>query len=423
MSGRLRGSLRLWSVGGVVAVLAVALLVLERSAGPCPGPGGADCIDAVYVGAPGDYDDSGGVAASALLTSNAAGRYDVPPGQQVTVVTRAPLPEGYARFILTRSPKGDSAPVGGERTATPSGTTYTFTVDEDEIGPALVTFALTPARPGPGAEPELGEAVVTTAFRIVSCESGIAVPELDEYPWLVSDCESLLAMREVLAGTGTLDWSAGKPMTEWGGVTVAGARPRVTGLHLAYAGLTGELSGLVGALTQLTELRLEGNALTGMIPSKVARLQNLTHVSLAGNDFSLCVPESLGRVARTDVASLGLPECGPPDDLDSRRTGELLPPGSYRYATAPGARPLVVDIPPGAGIELGHLVIADTFASGAVRSRTYLELRDQETGSRICLDPAEGERCPSPTVETPRVGAIFDRIAESLWRAEQGEFD
>ena len=176
-------------------------------------------------------------------------------------------------------------------------------------------------------------------------------------------------------------------------------------------------------LFRSTELQLGGNALTGMIPSKVARLRNLMDVSLAGNDFTLCVPESLGRVAKTDAAWLGLPDCPPPSDLALQRTGDLLQPGSYRYAPAPGRRPLVFDIPPGAGIEVGHLVIGDQFASGAVRGSTYLQLRDQETGSRICLDLAEGERCPSPTVETPRVGAIFDRIEESLWLADRTEFD
>ena len=262
-----------------------------------------------------------------------------------------------------------------------------------------MTFALTAAGPGPGAAQDPGKTAVATVFRIVSCESGIAVPQPVTNSRLVHECESLLAMRESLAGVGAFDWSAGKPMTEWRGVTVAGTHPRVRKLDLPHAGLSGELSGLVGELAQLTELRLEGNALTGMIPSKVARLEQLTDVYLAGNDFTLCVPELLGRVANTDAALLGLPECPPPGDLGRRWTGDLLEPGSYRYAPGPRTRPVVFDIPAGAGVEAGYLVIDGSTAGG------YLMLRHRETGSRLCVDLASGARCPSTTVETPSVDA------------------
>ena len=39
---------------------------------------------------------------------------------------------------------------------------------------------------------------------------------------LVSDCEALLAIRDALAGSATLDWSADRPIADWEGVTVGG---------------------------------------------------------------------------------------------------------------------------------------------------------------------------------------------------------
>ena len=112
-------------------------------------------------------------------------------------------------------------------------------------------------------------------------------------------------------------------MTTREGVTVAGTPSRVTKLELASSGFTGELSGLVGELEGLTELRLNGNALTGRIPSKVALLTRLTHVYLGGNALTGCVPPSLRAVANQDLATLGLPDCGPPVDVSYGETPSL----------------------------------------------------------------------------------------------------
>ena len=41
-------------------------------------------------------------------------------------------------------------------------------------------------------------------------------------PGLVADCETLLAARDTLKGSGTLNWSADTPIANWDGITVGG---------------------------------------------------------------------------------------------------------------------------------------------------------------------------------------------------------
>ena len=47
------------------------------------------------------------------------------------------------------------------------------------------------------------------------CSNGTAVTDPDNNPGLVSDCAVLLAARDTLAGTATLNWSADTTMSEW----------------------------------------------------------------------------------------------------------------------------------------------------------------------------------------------------------------
>ena len=89
-------------------------------------------------------------------------------GQQITVVTAAPLPASYTRFYLQQDPVEQPWPVSFSQLIPPVGTTYTFTPTTDEDGATLITFDLTAARPNPlgrpGLKPILGDVVVTTEF-------------------------------------------------------------------------------------------------------------------------------------------------------------------------------------------------------------------------------------------------------------------
>ena len=131
----------------------------------------ADCIRAVYLGAPDDYAQVQDIPADLLLSPDANGRYEVERGVQVTVVTAAPLPSGYTRFYLQRHPlQVTVSPTSYERLILPVGTTYTFTPIEFEGAADELSFDLRAAKPPlrPGLRPQLGLVMVTVIFHIQS---------------------------------------------------------------------------------------------------------------------------------------------------------------------------------------------------------------------------------------------------------------
>lgn len=246
-----------------------------------------------------------------------------------------------------------------------------------------------------------------TLWRV--CRSGIPVPNPAANPRLVEDCEALLAWRDTLAGTATLDWSAGRPMTSWTGVTTAGTPRRVTKLHLANAGLTGEISGLVGDLEALMELRLNGNSLTGAIPSKVAMLSRLTHVYLTGNAFTGCVPPSLPAVTNHDLASLGLLRCGAPVDVSDGNP--TLTAGTYQVTWEEDDPPLVFEVPTGLQVRVEGWVLQGPGEIG-------LLLQESNSDSFLVLAVYEGRewsRYYSKPEDAVRLGRLYDRVVESAW--------
>ena len=111
-------------------------------------------------------------------------------------------------------------------------------------------------------------------------------------PGLVSDCEALLAARDTLAGSATLNWSADTPITEWEGVAVGGVPQRVTGLRLNNRPLSGTIPPELGSLSNLNSLELSWNQLSGEIPSV-----------------------SIARTYGPVVARVIEPPCGPVDGL------------------------------------------------------------------------------------------------------------
>lgn len=259
------------------------------------------------------------------------------------------------------------------------------------------------------------------------CHTGIPVPDPAANQGLVDDCETLLTWRDTLEGTATLNWSAGRAMTSWTGVTIAGTPRRVTKVELANGGLTGEISGLVGELDGLTELRLDGNALTGRIPSKVATLSRLTHVYLAGNAFTGCMPPSLRAVANSDLATLGLPDCSAPVDVSYG--DHTLTAGAYQVIWNEGDPPLIFEVPDGLQLELlGWVLQGPTFdpcseevTSGriALGGSIGVLLGPPNIDSFIGLDVYEGDEWgrARPAEDADRLDPLFDRVVESAWIA------
>ena len=128
-------------------------------------------------------------------------------------------------------------------------------------------------------------------------------------PGLKSDCAALLAARDVLAGTATLNWSTDTPIADWSGVVLEGTPGRVTELRLRNLGLTGEIPPELGSLSDLRHLNLSDNSLTGHIPTELGGLFNLQELYLSGNGLSGCVLDELRDIPSNDFAGLALPFC------------------------------------------------------------------------------------------------------------------
>ena len=134
----------------------------------------------------------------------------------------------------------------------------------------------------------------------VTCLTGGAVAATANNPGLAADCEVLLAAKDTLAGSATLDWSATVPIDQWEGVTVGGTGRRVTGLNLGDKGLTGRIPAELGSLIYLENLFLTRNELTGIIPPGLGQLTNLGVLALGANQLAGPIPASLGSLSNLE---------------------------------------------------------------------------------------------------------------------------
>ena len=165
-------------------------------------------------------------------------------------------------------------------------------------------------------------------------ECSDAVPSAASNPGLVADCEALLAARDTLAGSGTLNWSGSTAIGSWDGVTVDGSPPRVTKLNLRDSQLTGTIPPELGGLASLAELSLGDNRLTGPIPAWLGGLTNLERLSLSQNQLSGAIPTELGSLSKLQVLYLwGNQLTGTiPSELGSLTNLEILALGGNQLA-------------------------------------------------------------------------------------------
>ncbi|MCY3545020.1 MAG: hypothetical protein OXH22_13430 [Chloroflexi bacterium] len=167
------------------------------------------------------------------------------------------------------------------------------------------------------------------------------MPNPDDNPGLVQDCETLLAAKDALRGDAQLNWSVDTAMSGWTGVTVGGDPSRVTSVNLANRGLSGVIPSQLGSLPSLTTLYLHRNSLTGAIPpelgtlsnlqglyiqhnqltgeipSQLGDLSNLIRLYILGNQLTGCIPAALRDVQNSDLRSAGLPYCAGEPEQDS----------------------------------------------------------------------------------------------------------
>ena len=146
------------------------------------------------------------------------------------------------------------------------------------------------------------------------CTNGTTVPNHATNPGLVADCTALLAAKDTLRGTATLNWGGTVAIGSWDKITLSGTPQRVSEINFNLFGpdrqrpgakiLTGTLPSSLGNLSALTRLTLYNNDLTGSIPTQLGNLTNLTRLDLGGNKLTGSIPTQLGSATSLTFLSL-----------------------------------------------------------------------------------------------------------------------
>ena len=140
------------------------------------------------------------------------------------------------------------------------------------------------------------------ATRYAACTAGYVVPEPGASPGLVSDCQTLMNLRDWLFGGVTTNWNAGTPIDQWVGLTIEGSPRRVTGLRVGSgrygdAVTAGIIPPELADLPKLRRLELAGNQISGNIPPVLGRLAELETLDVAHNQLSGLIPAELGNLS------------------------------------------------------------------------------------------------------------------------------
>ena len=128
--------------------------------------------------------------------------------------------------------------------------------------------------PGGSAPRPAGAALTPDAVLQQACLDDGAVGA--GHAGLAGDCALLLAAKDPLRGTATLNWSAATAIADWEGITVGGTPPRVTRLFIDYNSpqdfgrrirLTGTIPAPLGGLVALEWLTLSPPRSDGRHPT------------------------------------------------------------------------------------------------------------------------------------------------------------
>ena len=159
------------------------------------------------------------------------------------------------------------------------------------------------------------------------CNKDLLVDDPDNHD-LLSDCETLLEIRDKLAGDAELNWSTNLEIHDWDGVFIQGSPTRIAVIYLDGYGLTGEIPTELSKLTGLIGLVLDNNELTGPIPRDLSKLFNLEVLSLNNNYLTGEIPAEFDRLTRLGGLFIGgnrLTGCIPASLQDIDKNGLDLP--------------------------------------------------------------------------------------------------
>lgn len=225
-------------------------------------------------------------------------------------------PEEFAkergRAAAAWAPDGSRIAVRAAGNPTPNGEValYTMAPDGSDVRVLVRGGLAMVAEHSEYEDAEVGKA---------ACREGYVVPNPDGNPGLVRDCETLMGLRDALAGPTLLNWGAGTPVAQWAGVQISGDPRRVTGLKFRIRDgvhghdslqLIGRVPPAIADLDRLQTLDLSGHTFFDEIPRELERLAHLRELNLRlhrGAWMSGCL--SAGFVEQLDVAE-GVRVCG-----------------------------------------------------------------------------------------------------------------
>ena len=146
-----------------------------------------------------------------------------------------------------------------------------------------------------------GDELMLRVREVPDCSNGTVVPNPSANPALKRDCINLLAAKDTLRGTATLNWSEDTAITSWDGVRVKGSPGRVAEVLLTSKGLTGTIPPDLGRLDGLQHLWFNINQLAGAIPSELGSLADLQTLILNDNRLTGAVPRELGGLSSLET--------------------------------------------------------------------------------------------------------------------------
>ena len=187
---------------------------------------------------------------------------------------------------------------------------------------------------------------------------------------LITDCNTLLGVKDTLAGTGTLNWSKDLAMASWDGIRLGGTPQRVQFILLTDEDLDGSIPAYLGELSELRRIDLDENSLTGGIPPQLGNLKKLTHLHIFDNQLTGQIPPELASMAALRVLYTS-------DNLLTGEVPEEL--GNLRNLTqlVLADNQLSGPLPDSLGqlANLGHLRLRDNQLSGQIpRSLSALNI-------------------------------------------------